>query len=54
MKSVGEVMAIGRSFQEAMQKAIRMAAPGASRGLSSHRDVPWSLEPPTSRGLSSH
>ena len=28
MKSVGEVMAIGRTFQEAMQKAIRMAAPG--------------------------
>ena len=24
MKSVGEVMAIGRSFPEAMQKAIRM------------------------------
>mmetsp|Transcript_36218 Transcript_36218/g.116301 ORF Transcript_36218/g.116301 Transcript_36218/m.116301 type:complete len:846 (+) Transcript_36218:2-2539(+) len=28
MKSVGEVMSIGRNFQEAMQKAIRMAAPG--------------------------
>ena len=28
MKSVGEVMAIGRTFQEAMQKAIRMAVPG--------------------------
>jgi len=28
MKSVGEVMSIGRSFQEAMQKAIRMATPG--------------------------
>ena len=28
MKSVGEVMAIGRNFPEAMQKAIRMAAPG--------------------------
>jgi len=28
MKSVGEVMAIGRNFQEAMQKAIRMATPG--------------------------
>ena len=25
MKSVGEVMSIGRNFQEAMQKAIRMA-----------------------------
>jgi len=28
MKSVGEVMSIGRNFAEAMQKAIRMAAPG--------------------------
>ena len=28
MKSVGEVMSIGRNFQEAMQKAIRMAVPG--------------------------
>ncbi len=28
MKSVGEVMAIGRNFPEAMQKAIRMAVPG--------------------------
>ena len=28
MKSVGEVMSIGRNFQEAMQKAIRTAAPG--------------------------
>ena len=24
MKSVGEVMAIGRSFEEALQKAVRM------------------------------
>lgn len=29
MKSVGEVMAIGRSFEEALQKAIRMLAIGA-------------------------
>ncbi|KAJ3329932.1 carbamoyl-phosphate synthase (glutamine-hydrolyzing) cpa2 [Gonapodya sp. JEL0774] len=28
MKSVGEVMAIGRSFEEALQKAIRMVDPG--------------------------
>ncbi|KAG8467202.1 hypothetical protein KFE25_000518 [Diacronema lutheri] len=27
MKSIGEVMAIGRTFPEAMQKAIRMASP---------------------------
>ena len=30
MKSVGEVMSIGRTFQEAMQKAIRMAVPGCN------------------------
>jgi carbamoyl-phosphate synthase large subunit len=29
MKSVGEVMAIGRNFEEAMQKAMRMVDPGA-------------------------
>ena len=28
MKSVGEVMAIGRNFPEVIQKAIRMAIPG--------------------------
>jgi carbamoyl-phosphate synthase large subunit/carbamoyl-phosphate synthase small subunit len=28
MKSIGEVMSIGRTFPEAMQKAIRMATPG--------------------------
>jgi carbamoyl-phosphate synthase large subunit len=35
MKSVGEVMALGRSFPEAMQKAIRMLNIGA-HGLSAH------------------
>jgi carbamoyl-phosphate synthase large subunit len=35
MKSVGEVMALGRDFPEALQKAIRMLNIGA-RGLSSH------------------
>ena len=30
MKSVGEVMSIGRSFEEAIQKAVRMVAPGSS------------------------
>lgn len=30
MKSVGEVMAIGRSFEEVLQKAIRMTAIGAT------------------------
>ncbi|MDR3337289.1 MAG: carbamoyl-phosphate synthase (glutamine-hydrolyzing) large subunit [Treponema sp.] len=29
MKSVGEVMSIGRSFEEALQKALRMTATGA-------------------------
>ncbi|MFA6106293.1 MAG: carbamoyl-phosphate synthase large subunit [Patescibacteria group bacterium] len=33
MKSVGEVMAIGRSFEEALQKAVRMLASKA-RGIS--------------------
>lgn len=35
MKSVGEVMALGRSFPEALQKAIRMVNIGA-QGLSLH------------------
>lgn len=35
MKSVGEVMALGRSFPEALQKAIRMLNVGA-QGLSVH------------------
>jgi carbamoyl-phosphate synthase large subunit len=35
MKSVGEVMALGRSFPEALQKAIRMLNIGA-QGLSQH------------------
>ena len=35
MKSVGEVMALGRSFPEALQKAIRMLNIGA-QGLTSH------------------
>jgi hypothetical protein len=28
MKSVGEVMAIGRTWEESMQKALRMVDPG--------------------------
>src|SRR5206468_3964272 len=35
MKSVGEVMALGRSFPEALQKAVRMLNIGA-QGLSRH------------------
>lgn len=42
MKSVGEVMALGRSFPEALQKAVRMLNIGAA-GLSVH---PYSFENP--------
>jgi carbamoyl-phosphate synthase large subunit len=35
MKSVGEVMAIGRSFEEALQKGVRMLGTGAA-GLTDH------------------
>src|SRR3989338_7558292 len=37
MKSVGEVMAIGRSFEEVLQKALRMLAIGAD-GFASHKN----------------
>ena len=37
MKSVGEVMAIGRSFEEVLQKALRMLAIGAD-GFVAHRN----------------
>ncbi|MFZ0390823.1 MAG: carbamoyl-phosphate synthase (glutamine-hydrolyzing) large subunit, partial [Calditrichia bacterium] len=37
MKSVGEVMAIGRRFEEALQKALRMLETGA-QGLAANRD----------------
>src|SRR5256885_800578 len=33
MKSVGEVMAIGRNFEEALQKALRMLDPGGASDL---------------------
>ncbi|MDZ4227348.1 MAG: carbamoyl-phosphate synthase (glutamine-hydrolyzing) large subunit, partial [Patescibacteria group bacterium] len=36
MKSIGEVMAIGRSFEEVLQKAIRMLSIGAD-GFTAHR-----------------
>jgi carbamoyl-phosphate synthase large subunit len=41
MKSVGEVMAIGRKFEEALQKALRMLEIGVS-GLVGNDDVPFS------------
>ena len=40
MKSVGEVMAIGRSFEEALQKAVRMVRPG-SRGLEGEHEAEY-------------
>lgn len=40
MKSVGEVMAIGRSFPEALQKAVRMLGSGAT----SLSDYPFPIE----------
>lgn len=54
MKSVGEVMALGRSFPEALQKAIRMLNIGAN-GLSIHpyefTDALDEIEHPTDRRL---
>lgn len=54
MKSVGEVMAIGRSFEEALQKGIRMLAIGAE-GFD-HNDInvenlKQEIERPTPRRL---
>ncbi|KYH42663.1 MAG: hypothetical protein AYL33_001650 [Candidatus Bathyarchaeota archaeon B63] len=43
MKSVGEVMAIGRTFEEALQKAVRMLDIGRT-GLVGDDDEPESLE----------
>ena len=57
MKSVGEVMAIGRSFEEVLQKALRMLNIGAD-GFTAHRNknlkVPEYLKEikePTSRRI---
>lgn len=44
MKSVGEVMALGRSFPEALQKAVRMLNIGA-QGVSQH---PYEFDDPLS------
>ena len=40
MKSVGEVMAIGRSFPEALQKAVRMLNIGACSLFDYPYDIP--------------
>jgi len=54
MKSVGEVMAIGRSFEEVLQKAIRMLDVGA-RGLVTNdfkfTDLEGELKRPTDKRL---
>ena len=52
MKSVGEVMAIGRKFEEAVQKALRMRDIGAcglvaNQGFQ-HSDLDSELSQPTS------
>jgi len=56
MKSVGEAMAIGRSFNEALQKAVRMAQPGselteAENGFTDPSTLREALETPTDRRL---
>jgi carbamoyl-phosphate synthase large subunit len=51
MKSVGEVMAIGRSFPEVLQKAVRMldiGAPGLDPDFFTEGDVRKALHVPTS------
>jgi carbamoyl-phosphate synthase large subunit len=54
MKSVGEIMSIGRSFEEAFQKGIRMLNIGAE-GFSTHNfpvsDIATALEFPTPQRL---
>jgi carbamoyl-phosphate synthase large subunit len=55
MKSVGEVMAIGRSFEEALQKAVRMVSPGVEGVVDDSTnvaDVESELQNPTHRRLS--
>ena len=51
MKSVGEVMAIGRTFEEALQKGLRMIGQGMHGFVENHeikiRDIQKSLHEPT-------
>lgn len=54
MKSVGEVMSIGRSFEEALQKAVRMVSPsleGVVGEYSDEIDIESELRHPTDRRL---
>ena len=39
MKSVGEVMAIGRTFEEALQKGLRMIGQGMHGFVENHQDI---------------
>lgn len=55
MKSVGEVMAIGRTFEEAMQKGLRMIGQGM-HGFTENRDfnipdIDSALQAPTDRRI---
>ncbi len=51
MKSVGEVMAVGRTFEEALQKGLRMIGQGMHGFVENHeikiRDIGKSLNEPT-------
>lgn len=54
MKSVGEVMSIGRNFAEAMQKACRMNNSAANLGFEQHggyADLETELREPTDRRI---
>ena len=54
MRSVGEVMAIGRCFEEALQKAIRMVSDGNSGfepGLFKGKDELTEMQVPTPNRL---
>jgi carbamoyl-phosphate synthase large subunit len=54
MKSVGEVMSIGRSFEEALQKSLRMLAIGVEGVLAEHipfTDLRQELQEPTDKRI---
>ena len=55
MKSVGEVMAIGRSFEEALQKAVRMQSGQiesvTDNGFTNEKDLKMFLNTPTPKRL---
>lgn len=55
MKSVGEVMAIGRSFEEALQKAVRMQSGIAEsitdNGFENKKELEYFLHTPTPRRI---